>query len=335
MTEESQHRLSRSARTPSKYVSQAFGFLKTYDDEPLDIEDAEEVEIKDSIVSNNNFSGEDNDETIDKVQKELTEHKVVDSEDQVVEKDKFTIVTYVDKETENEKETDVEGVYEHGENGSKVIEINPVYEVTEDDMHELEAKMSDNSRLSEPEVNVEDATDVVDTEESARHSVVVEGEVVELRQSEAEKRISRQVTWKVNQKLVSEAFEFLKDEGDLTNLEDDQSEKTDTAVNEWEENGEKAISKGNNRLDNGTSNSETKSDAGVSFNGINQVADDVIDELEDSLNMDEDNDNVGEMRKIKRRGKRHSNQSDTSTDDDGDSSDEDKGELVNYTINFG
>lgn len=292
----------RPARTATKYVSEAFSFLNTEDvddnDETLQENSIQiETDNRQEPVETNGFSS-DSDNSHDQVKNKSQtreEFKIItslhdreplvngevnsDFKAKIAEHIKsdsgteFSIVTYVEN-SEHVTGDSQEKNQSFGWAGEKLLEINPVYEVTDDS--EETVKGNDASRdysengiehneierddesmkddvTEDTDYEVKDGKDemkafeetVVDYDESGivngsrsgsidtvngivgeRSSVVVDDEVVELRKSSGEvgPRQSRQPTWRKNQHFVSEAFGFLKemdtededDNGDLS-----------------------------------------------------------------------------------------------------------------------
>ncbi|XP_060600459.1 uncharacterized protein LOC132753923 isoform X2 [Ruditapes philippinarum] len=145
----------------------------------------------------------------------------------------FSIVTFVENDHGEKR-----GV--KGENFGKIkrglIEINPVYEVNDDLIADNEVVgVNDGSQGNTEETSSENQTSKLDKDagnsnddvstgengtsitkegiNTERLSVVIDDEVVELRKSPdvVRSRQSRQPTWRKNQHVVSEAFNFLTD----------------------------------------------------------------------------------------------------------------------------
>lgn len=324
MTEEIEYRpqISKS-RTPSKYVSQAFGFLRTYNDDEEEIESNCHADaVRNHCTENGVTKSSENDNVFNKgkTKSDDSEQKrSIENTSECKNSKEFVVVVNGEKTFEEnpnikpdvkdaEKEREIETIHQ----------INPVYEVPDDEFLELESRLSEKSVPVENDSNPTDLqnNDKEETEQVARKSVVIEGEVVELRQSSPDKRISRQATWQVNQKVVSEAFGFLKDE-----TECGQSDSV--------------LIKDLNELpsENITNNVDNKVNTDADIQVPVDITDDYLeDNHEDSINTHENEaetisycetgDNVGELRKLKRRGQKKAKQAE---EDDGGSSDEDKG----------
>ncbi|XP_045181882.2 uncharacterized protein LOC123540709 [Mercenaria mercenaria] len=142
--------------------------------------------------------------------------------------DEFSIVTFVEDDRGLKRGLQGETF---GKIGRGLIEINPVYEVTDyideviKDSNEVIQDTGDGKTVSEDaasdnnESQVETGPDdssvtAVESNGNERLSVVIDNEVVELRThspNEIISRQSRQPTWRKNQHFVSEAFDFLKE----------------------------------------------------------------------------------------------------------------------------
>ncbi|WAR15865.1 PKHA7-like protein [Mya arenaria] len=229
-------------RTPSKMVSQAFSFLSSFE-ENGDMDnydtrpqiDTEKRHVQHISVNRNGM----------KPTVENGLHTQITHDDKNCMKDgqtkpEFTIITYVENGDSNENHTSLSNS-NHARDDSGYAEINPVYEVNdEDDMgsdrQEYRAEQSPDGTVSIDNQGTEhkaqkqaqkdsvyegsDNESVEKTTHSDRNSVVIEGEVVTLRKPLSPiDRQSRLPTWKVNQNVVSEAFGFLKLEGNVENVD--------------------------------------------------------------------------------------------------------------------
>jgi len=336
MTEEVQYRHSNAPRTPSRYVSQAFGFLNTYDEDVLHVTDASD-EFVETVVAverlgavnrfvkrfeNGNVIPKSNGDSVEKLEDAMEDEKATatDSVDKYAENQRETKVTH------NVSEETFETSTQAGPISATLFEINPVYDVTDDYLHGLGSKpseISDTGTVVDTDIHkqdqINDRVDVIleETEPAVRHSVIVEGDEVELRQSPPGKRCSRRITWKVNQNIVSEAFGFLKDEINSGIIESVDNDLT----NEHIDNLEQSVS------DSDRGNVDVEIQSGESLNISADASGDIVDALdEQDDNSVNENDKVGELKEVKRRGRRkRSNQSDSSNEDEGDSSDDDKG----------
>lgn len=345
MTDEIPYRQSSATRSPSKYVSHAFGFLKTYDDEDLirnsihngTIEDTPSVKTCLFLGPKNGHVAQaaaDSYETVT----DAREEAVNKSANETSINDEFAIVDFVDK---NEAEKDVLQELQEKETDGKAVtatrpfEINPVYEVAGDDFQELKPNHLDHGVPLEHSKELGDPTSSVtvenkDDKELVR-SVVISGEEVKLRQSLGEKSSCRQPTWKVNQKLVSEAFDFLKVENGFTdsafieNINLQQCEEKHSLTDSGFEQPDK---KAESPVKDLTADS-TVSLSDTSCNGTADKIYDVGIHIDSSFVSSDDADKKDdEGLKIvnkQRRKKKGSAQPKNSHDDDVGSSDEDKG----------
>lgn len=366
MEDEIQYRHSTATRSPSKYISQAFGFLKTFDEETFNTSNGtienhsstchyagqkngyvRTADKEDSVIEDIQEAQE---EAVDEPRSDTEFTKGADVEDVNVKHDE---VLSEQKPEANNKDDILEdqivkqsniiseqkSVSSNIDGISKVIEFNSVYEVTDDALQELEANLNeDKAKLCENEAKLSEnskiandfgdhsgsVTDENENGQKVRLSVIVDGEEVELRQSSADKRAFRQPTWKVNQKVVSEVFGFLQDEnGNTESVFSEDSGFSDSKVtdcltdNDYKQRG---IEVEGQLTDSTTDHTDNHSDK--LSNGTN------IDSSLTKKDYGNSRDLVGELRNIKRRGRhKQSDHSESGNDDDDDgcSSDEDKG----------
>lgn len=382
----------RPTRTATKYVSEAFSFLNSEDVDTTDDDIAHKfndnlqlAEEGKYLETNGYVNGKESDHDVKKDAK--AEYRIITSVDdseplvngetstdckaKLLEHNntsrnydtEFSIVTYVvsgdkgvhDKEKEQNKIDTFNG---------ELIEINPVYEVTDvieevgvgnnlensNNVEEVvyngivshENKKSENETI-ETKNNAIERKSVDNTENSSvfngmdvipdsingnageRSSVIVDGELVELRKSPGEirPRQSRQPTWKRNQHFVSEAFGFLKE----IDIEDGDDSRDSAIVSDL------SFEKCNlcgQLLNSGFEASENCE--GQSYCRQCNA------KQRDSEAVNNETDEIGELPNCKPgiTRRRKAGQQSGSGDDDGNSSDEDKGNLLrSVSINFG
>lgn len=205
------------------------------------------------------------------------------------------------------------------------------------------------ARVSEEEKTAEMKTNLEVNEN--RRSVNIDGEIVELRSPAKSSTPVRAPTWKQNQKLVSEAFDFLRDleGGDTISVisvpADDKNSTENTVGNEMETNKNNYMT-GSTKTQNSIKSQVQKpacenqdaklnsfgkpsSSSLVSSEAENRVLSDpdcssvMLDRLSTSTEKD---DQLGELQGMsKLRQRRRSPRKETEDEDDADSSDEDRG----------
>ncbi|KAL4218366.1 hypothetical protein ACF0H5_023103 [Mactra antiquata] len=239
-----------------------------------------------------------------------------------------------DKVNHESSITNAAGNIDRDRSGSQFLNINPVYEVSEEDSISLieSDKLANSRRGSEAGSTITDDS----IKDEPRRSIIIEGEVVELRKSLADRQ-SRVATWKKNQKFVSEAFEFLKDEefqiddeGRLSQLNDSINDSViekniESYGAETENNVCKLCEKDVNGLDN-VIDGESESKGSEQNCQCNTNSKAMEMNGNDDSGVYSEQDCLSDLpNKINRRRKYTHQSSSESGEDDGDSSDEDAG----------
>lgn len=372
----------RPTRTATKCVSDAFSFLNsedvdtTNDDIAHKFNDNLQLAEENKYVETNGYvNGEESDHDIVKNDAKAeyriitsvndseplvngdagTDYKAELLENNTTSRNtdtEFSIVTYVESGDKSVRDTEKE-LSKFDTVSGELIEINPVYEVTdyiEDkgvgnnlensnaveevvcngiDNHEnkksenetietknnaIERKSVDNTEKSGVVNGMDIITDAVNGNVGERSSVIVDGELVELRKSPGgiQTRQSRQPTWKRNQHFVSEAFGFLKE----IDTEDGDDSRDSAIVSGLSF--EKCSSCGQ-LLNSGVEASENHE--GQSYCRQCNA------KQRDSEAVNNETDEIGELPSCKPgiTRRRKAGQQSGSGDDDGNSSDEDKG----------
>ena len=256
-------------------------------------------------------------------------------------KDEFIIVDYLE---DYNKRRDTGTSVVVGNNDSQTITDNL-------DRHSGTKNNKENSNLH---VNAIEVSDDRTGDNEPRKSVNIGDDVVELRSPNRDARPARAPTWKQNQIIVSEAFNFLQDlEGGDTvsviNVPIEDRSETESHINidsTHDNKVNKAVSgKVDTGLSNGIPNIPNKTTANLNSFGkstnLNSFGKPVSASFENRASSDLDSDpnspdrfsvsserddRLGELGVSRLRQRRKSPRKDSDDDDDGDSSDEDRGD---------